>query len=77
MTVNHLIFDCLEWLWDHVAAPILDAIAQTPTTSHRIWWSPLGEFALLPIHAAGRHPRKGSQIGPTPPGDGRPWPHAR
>jgi CHAT domain len=51
MTVNHLIFDCLEWLWDHVAAPILDAIAQTPTTSHRIWWSPLGEFALLPIHA--------------------------
>jgi CHAT domain-containing protein len=69
--VNHLIFDCLEWLWDHIAAPIVDAIAQAPTTSHRIWWSPLGEFALLPIHAAGRHPRKASQIGPTTPGR---WP---
>lgn len=65
MTLNHRIFDCLQWLWDHVAAPILDAIAEEPTTSHRIWWSPLGEFALLPIHAAGRHPRKASQIGPT------------
>jgi hypothetical protein len=71
MTVRHRIFDCLEWLWDHVAAPILDAIAEAPTTSHRIWWSPLGEFALLPVHAAGRHPRKASQIGPTTAGR---WP---
>jgi len=63
MRMRHAIFDCLEWLWDHVAAPILDRIAATSTQSDRIWWSPLGEFALLPIHAAGRHPRKASQIG--------------
>ncbi|WP_196763980.1 CHAT domain-containing protein [Mycobacterium avium] len=71
MTMNHRIFDCLQWLWDHVAEPVLDTIAEEPTTSHRIWWSPLGEFALLPIHAAGRHPRKASQIGPAPLGR---WP---
>ena len=52
----HAIFDCLEWLWGSVAAPILDRIAAAGERPH-VWWSPVGEFALLPVHAAGVHPR--------------------
>ena len=29
----------------------------------RLWWSPVGDFALLPLHAAGVHPRKATQLG--------------
>ncbi|WP_285664806.1 CHAT domain-containing protein [Actinorhabdospora filicis] len=49
----------LEWLWDHVAEPVLDHLAFTPgrTNPPRIWWCPTGPLALLPIHAAGYHPR--------------------
>ena len=39
-----------------MAAPILDRIATAGERPH-VWWSPVGEFALLPIHAAGVHPR--------------------
>lgn len=58
----HAIFDCLEWLWGSVAAPILDRIATTGERPH-VWWSPVGEFALLPVHAAGVHPRTRPQAG--------------
>ncbi|MEU6730061.1 CHAT domain-containing protein [Nonomuraea wenchangensis] len=43
----------LEWLWDAVAQPVLDALA-LPAGS-RIWWCPTGPLATLPLHAAGRH----------------------
>ncbi len=56
-TMRHRIFDVLQWLWDAVAHPILDALDGTAGVPSRIWWSPLGDFALVPIHAAGRHPR--------------------
>lgn len=55
-SVPHAVFDCLEWLWESVAAPVLDRIAPTGKRPH-VWWSPVGDFALLPIHAAGLHPR--------------------
>ena len=55
-SATHAIFDCLEWLWGSVAAPILDRIATAGERPH-VWWSPVGEFALLPVHAAGVHPR--------------------
>lgn len=55
-SASHAIFDCLEWLWGSVAAPILDRIATAGERPH-VWWSPVGEFALLPVHAAGVHPR--------------------
>ncbi|HVV24964.1 MAG TPA: CHAT domain-containing protein, partial [Pseudonocardiaceae bacterium] len=49
-----------EWLWDAVAAPVLDAVhlAASPTDGRswpRIWWCPVGSCAFLPLHAAGRH----------------------
>lgn len=55
-SATHAIFDCLEWLWGSVAAPILERIATAGERPH-VWWSPVGEFALLPVHAAGVHPR--------------------
>ena len=61
-SASHEIFDCLEWLWGSVAAPILDRIASVGERPH-VWWSPVGEFALLPVHAAGVHPRTKPQAG--------------
>lgn len=42
----------LKWLWDNVAAPVLEALDDVPT---RLWWCPTGPFSLLPLHAAGYH----------------------
>lgn len=51
--------DMLEWLWETVAGPVLDALGflETPTTGDwpRIWWIPTGFLARFPIHTAGRH----------------------
>ncbi|MFC0041821.1 CHAT domain-containing protein [Actinomadura rayongensis] len=48
----------LEWLWDAIAAPILDDLGYTaPPTGRwpRVWWSPVGSLSSLPLHAAGYH----------------------
>ncbi|MFG2332463.1 CHAT domain-containing protein [Streptomyces sp. NPDC048604] len=50
--------DTLAWLWDAVAAPVLDRLgidgaADGPPP--RVWWCPVGFLATLPLHAAGRH----------------------
>ncbi|BCT77107.1 CHAT domain-containing protein [Sinomonas cyclohexanicum] len=64
LRARHAIFDCLDWLWDAVASPILDEIAFNADERPQVWWSPVGEFALLPLHAAGHHPRKSGQYAP-------------
>lgn len=61
LAARHGVFDCLDWLWEAVALPILNEVHPEPGERPHLWWSPVGEFALLPIHAAGRHPRKGTQ----------------
>ncbi|HEY9374643.1 CHAT domain-containing protein, partial [Streptomyces sp.] len=50
--------DTLAWLWDAVAAPVLerlgvDGAADRPAP--RLWWCPVGFLSSLPLHAAGRH----------------------
>ncbi|VBB73370.1 Putative protein of unknown function [Podospora comata] len=49
----------LEWLWDVVARPSLDALGfKMPVSSDnwpRVWWIPTGLLSQLPLHAAGRH----------------------
>jgi CHAT domain-containing protein len=49
----------LEWLWDAVAHPVLDALGftQPPSSENwpRLWWIVTGALTKLPIHAAGRH----------------------
>jgi tetratricopeptide (TPR) repeat protein len=50
----------LEWLWDTIAKPVLDALGFTQTPSGcwpRMWWIPTGPLAKFPIHAAGYHSR--------------------
>ncbi|CAH0045392.1 unnamed protein product [Clonostachys solani] len=50
----------LEWLWDVLTSPILDALGFTQSPSNgeawpRIWWIPIGPLSKFPIHAAGYH----------------------
>ncbi|KAL2833769.1 CHAT domain-containing protein [Aspergillus cavernicola] len=56
---NHMISWILEWAWDVVAEPCLEAlnIHEPPTEDSmaRIWWVLTGPLSHLPIHAAGRH----------------------
>jgi hypothetical protein len=52
-------FAVLAWLWEAIAAPVLDALghAAAPGAGDpwpRVWWCPTGPLAVLPIHAAGR-----------------------
>lgn len=44
----------LEWLWQHVAEPVLDRLEPAGAEPPRLWWCPVGPLALLPLHAAGR-----------------------
>lgn len=57
------VFGILEWLWDTVAEPVLEAAALTRPIPEgaprsavpRLWWSASGPLAHLPLHAAGHH----------------------
>ncbi|WP_446217385.1 CHAT domain-containing protein [Micromonospora sp. IBHARD004] len=49
----------LAWLWYAVAGPVLDRISPAPGPAPRIWWSPAGTLARLPLHAAGHHREPG------------------
>ncbi|KAH7013171.1 CHAT domain-containing protein [Ilyonectria destructans] len=57
-------YEVLEWLWDLVTRPVLDALGFTnPPSSDgnwpRVWWIPTGPLSKFPLHAAGHH-RAGS-----------------
>ena len=49
----------LEWLWDVVGRPCLDALAfKNPISDDNwphAWWVPTGLLSQLPLHAAGRY----------------------
>ncbi|MCM3920143.1 CHAT domain-containing protein [Frankia sp. AiPs1] len=52
--------ECLEWLWDVVADPVLDRLGLVgpPVNGEpwpRVWWCPSGLLSFLPLHAAGHH----------------------
>ncbi|PMD60760.1 uncharacterized protein K444DRAFT_652575 [Hyaloscypha bicolor E] len=51
--------EILEWLWDVVANPILDALGftQCPLDERwpHVWWIPTGPLSKFPLHAAGIH----------------------
>src|SRR5699024_2157591 len=55
----------LEWLWDVVARPVLDALGfDGPIVDGnwpRVWWVPTGVLSQLPLHAAGYHTRGGHE----------------
>lgn len=52
----------LEWLWDAIASPVLDALklvapgcAASRDKWPRVWWILTGRLSKFPIHAAGYH----------------------
>ena len=49
----------LEWLWDTVCGPCLEALGfKKPILDNnwpRVWWVPTGMLSQLPLHAAGYH----------------------
>ncbi|KAF9639218.1 hypothetical protein BFW01_g11024 [Lasiodiplodia theobromae] len=51
--------ETLEWLWDVVTCPVLEALGfQSPIQDDkwpRIWWIPTGLLSHFPLHAAGYH----------------------
>ncbi|MEV0640998.1 CHAT domain-containing protein [Streptomyces sp. NPDC050619] len=58
--------EVLRWLWDHVTAPVLDALGLTDPSGvrppPRIWWCPVGVMAYFPLHAAGHHDGGGATV---------------
>ena len=60
---RHAVFNVLAWAWEAITEPVLTALghARTPTGKveswPRVWWCPTGPATVLPLHAAGRHPR--------------------
>ncbi|MGW4994959.1 CHAT domain-containing protein [Streptomyces mirabilis] len=64
------IHGALEWLWDAIAAPVLDHLGIDGTPSRevpRVWWCPVAFLSRLPVHAAGRHrePGEAGRLRPT------------
>lgn len=65
--VNAIIDEVLAWLWDAVAAPVLDALLYTTSRTGdvrswpRVWWCPTGALSVLPLHAAARQDSTGSR----------------
>ncbi|MGP4112702.1 CHAT domain-containing protein [Streptomyces sp. 4N509B] len=58
--VTRMVRESLDWLWDAVAAPVLDALGHTAEPAAgdawpRVWWCPTGPLTFLPFHAAGRY----------------------
>jgi tetratricopeptide (TPR) repeat protein len=52
--------DTLGWLWETLAAPVLDRLAITSPPAggkptRRLWWCVSGLLSFLPVHAAGHH----------------------
>lgn len=56
---EEVLLSTMEWLWDVVAEPILDALGllqgDPAGELPRIWWCPTGLLTLLPLHGAGYH----------------------
>ncbi|MCK9900140.1 CHAT domain-containing protein [Frankia sp. Cpl3] len=58
--------DVLGWLWDALAAPVLDRLGITEPLGEerpRLWWCVSSLLSFLPIHAAGHH---SSRFDPAP-----------
>ena len=55
----------LEWLWDVLGRPVLEALGFGKPISDdewpRVWWIPTGQLSQLPLHAAGRHAQESTE----------------
>jgi tetratricopeptide (TPR) repeat protein len=58
LTAQEDLHGVLEWMWDTITGPTLEALDHTTTpdeTWPRVWWCPVGIATRLPLHAAGHH----------------------
>src|SRR5512142_1916189 len=61
------VFNVLAWAWQAITEPVLTTLGHTHPPPGRIedwprvWWCPTGPATVLPLHAAGRHPRTTTQ----------------
>ena len=69
-TAEHTVRETARWLWDSVAAPILNRLGHTGRSAGgtfdswpRIWWVATGPLSLLPLHAAGYHASPDEELG--------------
>ncbi|KAH7166362.1 CHAT domain-containing protein [Dactylonectria macrodidyma] len=57
--------ETLEWLWDVVASPVLEALGYTQPPADdcwpHVWWIPTGPLSHFPLHAAGYHYKQSSE----------------
>ena len=64
---RYAVFKVLAWCWQAISEPVLTTLGYTHTAQERIedwpriWWCPTGPATVLPLHAAGRHPRTATQ----------------
>jgi len=64
---RHTVFNILAWCWQAITEPVLTALGYTRAFPGgikewpRVWWCPTGPATVLPLHAAGRHPRTTTQ----------------
>jgi tetratricopeptide (TPR) repeat protein len=64
---RHAVFNVLAWSWQVITKPILATLGHTCVPRDRIedwprvWWCPTGPATVLPLHAAGLHPRTATQ----------------
>ena len=54
------LMDVLGWLWEAIAAPVLDHLGLTGPPGEgepwpQLWWCVSGWLSFLPLHAAGHH----------------------
>ncbi|KAF9774164.1 hypothetical protein IL306_007840 [Fusarium sp. DS 682] len=58
-SAKHELASRLEWLWDALCRPCLDALGlDSPVLDDkwpRVWWIPTDALTSIPIHAAGRY----------------------
>ncbi len=61
---RHTAHDTLEWLWQHIASPVLERLRAPDGsgTPARIWWCPTASLTSMPLHAAGRYPRTAADL---------------
>ncbi|KAF4483545.1 hypothetical protein FAGAP_11716 [Fusarium agapanthi] len=55
----------LEWMWDNITQPVLDALAYSRSPKEgawpHVWWIPTALLTLFPLHAAGYHRKELSE----------------
>ncbi|MEZ0116013.1 tetratricopeptide (TPR) repeat protein [Catenulispora sp. EB89] len=64
--MEHATVSMLEWLWDAITGPVLDALGHRhlPASGQRwprLWWCPTGPLTVVPLHAAGYHGKPGNR----------------